>query len=119
MPISVRAQGDVRIIELSGAFTPGHRSSDLGQTLGRLLDEGARQIVVDLGAVNLLDSAGLGELIACRKRTLARGGDIRVIRPSAMTRDPLELLSVNRILQVFDDEAAALKSFEAIPRIAD
>lgn len=119
MPLSVRAQGDVSIIALTGAFTPGHHPSELGQTLGRLLDDGARKIVLDLGAVSLLDSAGIGEVIACRKRTLARGGDIRVIRPNAMARDPLAMLSVNRILQVFDDESAAVESFDVIPRIAD
>lgn len=119
MPISVRAQGDVSIIELTGALTPGNRSSELSQTLGRLLDQGARKIVLDLGAVSLLDSAGLGELIACRKRTMARGGDIRLIRPNAMARDPLEMFSVNRILQVFDDETAAVKSFDVTPPFTD
>jgi anti-sigma B factor antagonist len=119
MPISVRAQGDVRIIELTGTFTPGHSPSELGQTVGRLLDEGTRKIVLDLGAVRILDSAGLGELIACRKRTMARGGDLRLIRPNTMRRDPLEMLSINQIVQVFDDESAAVKSFDLTPPVAD
>src|SRR5262245_27663281 len=119
MPISVREQGDVRIIELTGAFTPGHTPSELGQTVGRLLDQGARNIVLDLGAVRVLDSAGIGELIACRKRTMARGGDLRLIRPNAMTRNPLEMLSVNQIVKVFDDESSAVKSFDVTPPLSD
>lgn len=124
MAVSVRAQGDVRIIVLQGEFTlgagalaqpvdlRGRRLSDLGETLRRLLDQGARKIVLDLAGVSFLDSAGLGELIACKKRTVQSGGDIRLLRPTGRVRDLLEMLSVTKIFRVFDDEAAALASFE-------
>lgn len=124
MAVSVRALGDVNIIELKGEFTlgarelaqpidlRGRRLSDLGETLRRLLDQGARKIVLDLAGVSFLDSAGLGELIACKKRTVEREGDIRLLRPTGKVRDLLEMLSVTKIFQVFDDEAGALASFE-------
>jgi len=123
MPVSARRQGDVSIIVLAGEFTlggggfaqpldlRGHRLSDLGETLHRLLDQGARKILLDLGGVSFLDSAGLGELIACKKKTVQSGGDIRLLRPTGKVRDMLEMLSLTRIFQVFDDEAAALASF--------
>ena len=111
MPLSVRAQGDVSIIALTGVFTPGHAPSELGQALGRLLDEGARKIVLDLAAVSFLDSAGLGDLIAWKKRTVQLGGDIRLLRPTGKVRDMLVMLSLTRIFRVFDDESAALASF--------
>lgn len=124
MSISVRARGDVSIIELQGEFTlgqgglaqpldlRGRRLTDLGQTLGRLLDQGARKIVLDLAGVSFLDSAGLGDLVACRKRTAASGGDIRLLRPNGKVRDMLEMLSLTRLFQIFDDESAALASFD-------
>ncbi|HZN03606.1 MAG TPA: STAS domain-containing protein [Candidatus Polarisedimenticolia bacterium] len=124
MPVSVRARGDVAIIELNGEFTfgggglaqpldlRGHHLSDLGQTLGRLLDQGVRKIVLDLEGVSFFDSAGLGELIACKKRTVQSGGDIRLLRPTGKVRDMLAMLSLTRIFQVFDDEAAVLASFD-------
>jgi len=124
MPVSVRARGDVAIIELNGEFTfgggglaqpldlRGHHLSDLGQTLGRLLDQGVRKIVLDLEGVSFFDSAGLGELIACKKRTVQSGGDIRLLRPTGKVRDMLGMLSLTRIFQVFDDEAAVLASFD-------
>ena len=124
MPVSVRARGDVSIIELNGEFTfgggglaqpldlRGHHLSDLGQTLGRLLDQGVRKVVLDLEGVSFFDSAGLGELIACKKRTVQSGGDIRLLRPTGKVRDMLVMLSLTRIFQVFDDEAAVLASFD-------
>lgn len=125
MSISVRSQGDVSIIELKGEFTldggglthaldlRGHRLADLGQTLRRLLEQDRRKIVLDLGSVTFLDSAGLGELIACKKRMVQSGGDIRLLRPSGKVRDLLEMLHLMKIFQVFDDEPEALASFNS------
>lgn len=122
MAISVRTWGEVSIIELKGEFTldsglprpldlRGHRLSDLGETLRRLLDQGVRKILLDLAQVTFLDSAGLGELIACRKRTVQRGGDIRLLRPVGKVRELLEMLSLTRVFAIFEDEAEALASF--------
>jgi len=123
--VSVRERDGVSILELQGEFTldagglsrpldlRGRRLSDLGQTLQQLLDQGRRKIVLDLGGVSFLDSAGLGELIACKKRTVEQGGDIRLLHPVGKVRDLLEMLSLTRIFKVFDDEPAALSSFDA------
>lgn len=125
MPLSVRTRGDVSIIELKGEFTIGHtglsqpldlrgrRLSDLGETLHRLLENGERNILLDLSGVSFLDSAGLGELISCKKRTAEKGGDIRLLHPNGKVRDLLEMLSLGRIFRIFDDEPAALASFSA------
>jgi anti-sigma B factor antagonist len=123
MGITVRQQGNARIIEMKGEFTlagdtlaqpldlSGHRLSDLGATLRLLLDQGCRQIVLDLGQVTFLDSAGLGELIACRKRTLEKGGDILLLRPRGKVRELLDMLHLTRVFRIFDDEGPALASF--------
>ena len=126
MAISVRAQGDVRIIELKGEFTlnggglshpldlRGQPLSDLGETLRRLLEQGCRQIVLDLGQVTFLDSAGLGELIACRKRTVDKGGDILLLRPTGKVRELLDMLHLTKVFKLFDNETDALTSFERL-----
>jgi anti-anti-sigma factor len=123
MPISVRAEGDVRIIELKGEFTldggslakpldlRGNRVADLGETLRKLLDQGCRKILIDLEKVTFLDSAGLGELVACRKRTLERGGDIHLLRPNGKVRELLDMLHMTRMFKVFDAEGPALSTF--------
>jgi anti-sigma B factor antagonist len=125
MPISVRARDGVSIIELKGEFTIGNagmgqpldtrgrRLSELGLTLHRLLEDGERRIVLDLRGLNHLDSAGVGELVFCKKRTAESGGDIRLLRPNGKVRGMLEMLSLGRIFEMFDDESAALASFDA------
>jgi len=124
MPVSVRSQGDVSIIEFEGTSAPEGRgtnpglnggsraSGNLGDTIRRLLDQGERKLVLDIGELSL-DSAGLGDLIACKKRAAQMGGDILILRPAGKLRGMLEMLSLTRILRVYDDEAEALASFDA------
>ena len=121
MPVSVRTHGDVNIIEIQGTsldrigtapgLDRGGRPASLGDTIRRLLDEGERKILLDIGELSL-DSAGIGDLIACRKRAAQMGGDILLLRPAGKLRGMLEMLSLTRILRVYDDETEALESFE-------
>lgn len=123
MSISVRPRGDVRILEFKEGPDPGEagvarpldlrgdRLSDLSRTVTRLLDQGCRRFVLDLGQVTFVDSGGLGELIACRRRALEHGGDIRLLRPTGKVRERLEMLHLTRMFVVCDDESEALASF--------
>jgi anti-sigma B factor antagonist len=115
--------GDVAVVELSGEFTlgrgevgrpldlHGRRLEDLGQTLGGLLERGSTRIVLDLDKVRFIDSAGLGDLVAWKKRALQLGGDVRLTRPRDRVRDMFELMALTRVFQIFGAEAEAVASF--------
>ena len=119
----VRMMGDVAVVELSGEFTlgrgevgrpldlHGRRLEDLGQTLGGLLERGSTRIVLDLDKVRFIDSAGLGDLVAWKKRALQLGGDVRLMRPAGRVRDMFELMALTRVFQIFSAEADAVASF--------
>jgi anti-sigma B factor antagonist len=123
MSVTVRTAGSVSIVELSGEFTlgksgvarpldlHGRRLEDLGQTLRGLLDRGSKRIVLDLEKVRFMDSAGLGELVAWKKRALQIGGDVRLLHPRDRVRDLFELTALTRVFRIFEDEAEAVASF--------
>lgn len=123
MAIAVRPSGTVRILEFTDAASPpadglprsldlrGDRLSELGRTVRALLEEGCRRFVIDLGPVTYLDSAGFGELVACRKRAGQEGGDIVLLRPTGKVLERLEMLRLTSIFKIFDDESKALASF--------
>jgi anti-sigma B factor antagonist len=124
MAAIVRSEGQVSIVELSGEFTlgrgtlsrpldlHGHRLEDLGATLHALLDRKSVQIVLDLDKVRFMDSAGLGELVAWKKRAAQLGGDVRLLRPQPLVRDVFELTALTRVFQIFESEAEAVASFQ-------
>ena len=123
MPIHVRTVHQVQIVELTGDFTiggskigrpldlQGRPMDDLGVVLGDLFDRGQRRILLDLRHVTFIDSAGLGELVASKKRALERGGDIKILQPAKRVRELLVMTLLTRIFEIYEDEAQAIQSF--------
>ena len=88
---------------------------DLRQTIDDLLSRGRARIVLDLERVKFIDSAGLGELVACRQRAVALGGDIRILHAGGKVEQVLVLTLLTEIFELFHDEDAAVCSFAVSP----
>ncbi len=69
-----------------------------------------KQVVVDLGGVNFMDSSGLGALIATFKRVAERGGDMNLARPQPSVKMVLEITRTNRILRLCGSVEEALRA---------
>ena len=63
-----------------------------------LVAEDRARIVVDLHAVDFIDSSGLGALIASLKAARQSDGDLRIAAPGEQVRAVLKLTNLDRIL---------------------
>jgi anti-sigma B factor antagonist len=70
----------------------------LVDTLGRLIDEGERHLVVDMEQMQFIDSTGLNVLVAARGRVQELGGELRVRRPTRSTRRVLDVAGLAELL---------------------
>ncbi len=68
---------------------------DLRPALRSVLDQGASELVFDLPHAVMLDSSGIGLLIAAANTTARRGGKIRVTN---LSDDILRLLQMMRLV---------------------
>jgi anti-sigma B factor antagonist len=78
----------------------------------RLVDEGKKKILLNLGGVNYMDSSGIGELIANYTTVTRQGGEVKLLN---LTDKIQNLLVITKLLTVFDayeTEAEALNSFK-------
>lgn len=71
----------------------------LRQEVLTLVGSHARDIVLDLGAVDFIDSVGLGGVVAIAKRVVGSGGRFRVARPDARVWDVFTLVGLDRIIE--------------------
>jgi anti-sigma B factor antagonist len=71
--------------------------------------EGMNLIVMDLGAVDFIDSAGLGVLIELLKRLSERGGDVRLACLQKQARIVFEITRAYKIFAIYDSVEAALQ----------
>ena len=101
----VRPTGDRLDIEVAGDF----RSMLLS-----LIEQGNRQLVVDLEEITFIDSSGLGALVSALK-TLKRSngpGDVRLARVQPPVVSLLEIIRLNRVFTSYPSVEQAISSFQ-------
>src|SRR5439155_11770223 len=111
MKMKTREAGDVRILELQGKLVLGEPVDTLGKTTKALIDEGHNKIVVSLKSVEYVDSAGIGELVAAKKRALEKKGDVKLLMPNQTVYNVLSMLSLHLIFDIHQDEGKAVRAF--------
>ena len=112
MQISQRTVGDVVIVEVSGKITLGEGGDAiLKDKMRSLIQQGHKKLLLNLGDVSYVDSAGLGEIVQSYATVTKNGGKLKLLNVTKRIKD---LLSITKLLTVFechDNEAEALKSF--------
>ncbi|MGZ8567290.1 MAG: STAS domain-containing protein [Actinomycetota bacterium] len=78
--MEVEQEGRWTLVKVAGeldlATAPELRSKVLN-----LVDDGARNLALELSAVGFMDSSGLGAIMACAKRVQELGGDLVIVAP--------------------------------------
>jgi anti-sigma B factor antagonist len=108
---TVRTSGDVTIIDLPGRVTHGQGDIEMRETIQSLLDTDKKKLIVNLEKTTYMDSAGIGELVACHKRAVQRGGVIKILKANDKMLDLLTITQLNKIFDLFTDEKEAVGSF--------
>ena len=111
MKATVRKVGDVSVLDLSGKITIGEGDVVLRERVHEILESGQKNILLNLEKVSYMDSAGIGELVACYKRTKEKGGTVKLLKPSGKVSDLLQLTKLEEVFDTYADEREALVSF--------
>ena len=112
LSINERQAGDVTVLDMSGRITIGEGSVALRTAIRRLLEEGKKKILLNLGGVGYIDSSGIGELVSSFTAINKEQGQLKLLKLTQKLRD---LLAITKLLTVFDDyddEQEALNSYK-------
>ena len=107
----VRKVGDVSIVDLSGKITLGENTGILRDELRSLLAQGNKNIILNMGEVGYVDSAGLGELVGAYTTATNQGGSLKLLKLQGKMKDLMQITKLHTIFPSFDDEKAAVASF--------
>lgn len=103
--------GNVTILRLKGPLEIDDGDSVLRAHVNRLVEEGRVNVVLDLRDVVILDSAGVGILVAKYLTVKRRGGMIKLLHPTDRASRLLQITKLARVFEIFEHERDAVRSF--------
>lgn len=102
--------GDGRVVLTLGGEVDLHTAPELRGLLGAAIDDGCRELVVDLTEVTFIDSMTLGVLLGALKRLRQRSGDLKIVISDPSLRRIFEITLLDSVFALFDSRQAALAS---------
>ena len=112
MVINIREKNDVVIIDIEGEIKRAEiTDATLHQVVKAQLDAGKRYILLNFEKVEFIDSFGVGEILASYISTHNLGGKLKIVKISKRLYLIFQVTMLTSILEFFDDEEMALKSF--------
>jgi anti-sigma B factor antagonist len=113
MDIKERVVSGVSVLDLSGKIVLGEGDGQIRDRIKDLLADGQKRILLNLGDVNYIDSAGLGALISSYTTTKRQGGQLKLVNLTKRIQDLLAITKLITVFDTYDNEGQALASFSA------
>ena len=112
MKIDAQKKGNINILTISGRMTLGEPTISLTKAFKELLDSGEKLFVFDLDDVPFIDSTSLGELVACNKRAVERGGEVKFrLQPKGKVWEVMTMTFLHKSFDIHSTVEEALGSF--------
>src|SRR5689334_5395991 len=111
--IEKRQIGDVTILDMGGKMQIGESSALFRNTIHGLVEEGRRQILLNLKGITQIDSTGLGELIASYNTLDKKGGRVKLFHLTQRVREFMIVTKLLTVFDVYESELEALNSFQS------
>ncbi len=108
MRASVTKHGDVTVLTFeSGEVLDSYVASDVKAQAFRRLD-GRTDLVIDLGNLEFVDSAGLGVLVGIYKRVKQRGRRVAVAGAQPYVSRVMKIIKLDQVFESFPDVPSAV-----------
>lgn len=100
------------VLELKGNVMGGPEAAEFNELVHKLLDEGKKNIVVDLSDVKFMNSSGIGMLITAYTTMKNGGGQLKLANATDKINSLLVITKLITIFDHYESVDAAVKSFE-------
>ena len=111
MKIKVNERYEAVVVEIKGNVMGGDDTKEFNETLHKLIDEGKKNVIVDLAEVKFMNSSGLGMMIGGLTTMKKAGGNMKLARITEKIESLLIITKLITIFEFYDNVEAAVKSF--------
>lgn len=113
-----RVEPDITILEISGRLSLDNSLIAVETSIRRLVEEGARKLVIDLAGLNAIDSSGIGLLVTSSGHIEQNGGRMRIAGAHGAVGKALGMAHVDRLATLDADVETSCRHFAALPGIS-
>lgn len=111
LKIQMRQAGGAMILDLDGRITLGEGSGALRDAVQSTLAGGQKSIILNMGNVSYVDSAGLGELVGGFTTVANQGGELKLMNVQKKMKDLMQITKLYTVFSTYENEADAVASF--------
>ncbi len=108
--IRVRISGKATILDVTDSLTWDRSAERFKAKIAELLAAGAKDFAINLDRVSYIDSTGIGALLSVHNLIHSAGGRCSFFGAHEHVRQTLNRVHLDRIFNLFDDEASALSN---------
>ena len=108
MEINERQVEGWLVLAPQGKITLGHGAQELSEAMGRAVDQGHLQLLLDCTGILFLDSSGLGSLVKGHMAVKAAGGEVRLFGVNSRVSSLLQMTNFHTVVRILATEEEAL-----------
>jgi anti-sigma B factor antagonist len=101
----------VDVVWLDGHIVLGEETGALRETVKGLIAQGKKKLIFNMNNVTLIDSAGLGALVAAYSSTKSGGASLRLCHLGTKFNELLQITKLITLFEVYNSQADAIHSF--------
>jgi len=110
--IETKAQGEVKIVKVTGRLVMGSELDRFSAALNELLSQSHSKIVLDLEEVPMIDSTTIGVMVRCLTSAKQIGGSVKLLKPTKFIVQTLKMVGLLNLFPTYEDLPEAVASFQ-------
>ena len=103
---------DLTVLRCQGRISYREEASQFSQKIAELLPQN-KQLIVDLSGIEVIDSAGLGELVLVQLWSQASGCAIKLASPPPNVLELLRLTNLVSVLEIYSTIEDAVSAYRS------
>jgi anti-sigma B factor antagonist len=111
--ITTGEESGVTVLWLDGRIVLGAETEMLRETVKSLLAQGKKKLVLNMNNVTLVDSSGLGALVAAYSSARSAGASLRLCHLGSKFNELVQLTRLLTVFEISDTQAEAIRSFKS------
>ncbi len=111
MNLSSQTHGSAELVSLPTRLVMAN-AQEARTAMRNLVDNGRTRLILDLHAVEFVDSSGLSVLVSALKAVQPKDGRVVLLSPSKGVRSLIELTRLHQVFEIFEDREAAILALD-------